>query len=94
MRYYVKVNFLNFSEHSVLDTGAYINCIGSDLATHDFSSFPNYNICKWFIKIADGKAQTVLGWLDVDMSNKDKTCAIKLFIISSISQSLINGVDF
>lgn len=37
-RYYASVKFLSFSELGLLDTGANISCIGSELANMDFSS--------------------------------------------------------
>lgn len=93
-RYYARVRFLNFEEFGLLDTGANISCIGSDLALNDFSKFPKFFKCKSFVKTADGKTQPVLGWLDVEISFQDTTKPIKLFIIPAISQRLILGIDF
>ncbi|XP_037827126.1 uncharacterized protein LOC119615120, partial [Lucilia sericata] len=93
-RYYAKVNFLNFNEFGLLDTGANISCVGSDLALTDFSKFPNFVKCKSFVKTADGNSQPVLGWLDVNITFQNKSKPIKLFIIPSIAQRLILGIDF
>lgn len=62
MRYYAKVRFLDFEEVGLLDTGANISCVGAELALCNFSKFSNFVKCKNFVKTADGKAQSVLGW--------------------------------
>lgn len=93
-RYYAKISFLNFSEFGLLDTGASISCIGSELAQKDFSNFPNFSKCKTYVKTADGKSQKVIGWLNVNVTFKDKQCPLNLFIIPSISQRVILGIDF
>lgn len=94
MRYYANVSFLGFNEFGLVDTGANISCVGSNLATYDFSAFPNFRKCKSFVKTADGTPQAVTGWLDVDLTFKNKTEKIKFFIIPSISQRVILGIDF
>lgn len=93
-RYYAKVSFLNFEEYGLLDTGASISCIGSDLATTNFNKLPNFSPCKTSVKTADGGLQKVTGWLEVDLKFKDKIFPLKLFIIPSISHRLILGIDF
>lgn len=94
MRYYAKVSFLDYNEYGLLDTGTSISCIGSELASRDFSKYPNFFKCKTFVNTADGNTQNVVGWLDVMLSFKDKSKPLKLFIIPSISQNLILGIDF
>lgn len=94
MRYYAKVSFLDFSEYGLLDTGASISCLGSNLASTDFTKYPNFFKCKSFVKTADGNKQAVVGWFEVIISFKNKTSPLKLFIIPSISQRLILGIDF
>ncbi|XP_065369018.1 uncharacterized protein LOC135961445 [Calliphora vicina] len=93
-RFYAKVNFLSFTEYGLMDTGANICCIGSDLAKTNFTSFPNYYKCRSFVKTADGNSQSVTGWLEVDISFKNQVRNLKLFIIPSITQRLILGIDF
>ena len=93
-RFYAKVSFLNFVELGLLDTGASISCIGADLARKDFSKFPNFSKYKSFVKTAHGNVQPVVGWLNVNMTFKGKTENIDLFVIPSISQRLLLGVDF
>lgn len=72
MRYYAKVSFLGFDEYGLLDTGANISCIGGELAKTNFSKFPKFSQCKSYVKTADGKCQKVLGWIDVNISFKEK----------------------
>lgn len=93
-RFYAKVQFLDITEYGLLDTGANISCIGSELAQKDFSKYNNFSKCKTFVKTADGQKQKVEGWIDVDISFRGKIKSIKLFIIPSISQKLILGLDF
>lgn len=93
-RYYAKISFLDFSEYGLLDTGASISCIGSELAQTDFSKFKNFSKCKAHVKTADGKSQSVIGWLDVIVTFKDKQRPLNIFVIPSISQRLILGIDF
>ena len=94
MRYYAKIAFLEFIEYGLLDTGANISCIGADLAKTNFSRFSNFVKCKSYVKTADGQSQPVLGWLEVDVTFRNRTKVLKLFIIPSILQRLILGIDF
>lgn len=94
MRYYAKVKFLNFIEYGLLDTGANISCIGAELAKHDFSKYDTFTKCKSSVKTADGQTQNVVGWVYVDIHFRDKFKSIQLFIIPTISQKLILGIDF
>lgn len=93
-RYYARVSFLDFSELGLIDTGANISCIGSELADFDFSRLSSFTKCKSFVKTADGRQQLVVGWVDTDITFKHKTQRMKLFVIPSISQRLILGLDF
>lgn len=93
-RFYAKVSFLDFNEYGLLDTGASISCIGSDLANQPFNKYENFVKSKSFVRTADGTAQLVVGWLEVAIRYKEQTRNIKLFIIPSISSRLILGIDF
>lgn len=93
-RFYAKFSFLTFTEYGLLDTGASISCIGSDFAKMNFSSFSNFKKCRSFVKTADGKEQLVTGWLDVNITFKDQTRNLQLFIIPSIAHRLILGINF
>lgn len=93
-RYYAKISFLNYTEYGLLDTGASISCIGSDFAKENFSKYKNFSKCTSSVKTADGKSQKVIGWLNVEIKFKDKVCSLNLFIIPTISQRLILGIDF
>lgn len=93
-RYYAKISFLDFTEYGLLDTGASVSCVGSDLALEDFSKYPNFSKCKTYVKTADGKSQKVIGWLTINVKFKEKTRPLNLFIIPTISQRVILGIDF
>lgn len=94
MRYYAQVTFLNIREYGLLDTGANISCIGGELALNDFSKFSNISKCKSNVRTADGNLQNVNGWIEVDVTFKGETRPLKIFIIPSIAQKLILGIDF
>ena len=91
-RFYAKVSFLKYCEFGLLDTGANISCIGSELAAHDCSRLKNFIKCRSFVKTADGKSQSVTGWLTVEVEFKGQRRLINLFIIPSITQRLILNV--
>lgn len=93
-RYYAKVSFLNFTEYGLLDTGANISCLGSDLATQNFSNYPDFTPGKTGVKTADGSIQRTQGSLEVDVHFKGETHKLKLLIVPSLTQRLILGLDF
>ena len=94
MRCYVKVKFLKFEEQGLLDTGASISVIGGELANYDFSKFSNFQKIRTPVSTADGTVQQVLGTLNVDVCYKDQTKEINFYIIPSIKQRVILGIDF
>lgn len=59
-RYYAKVQFSNFTEYELLDTGANVSCIGSTLAATDFSNYEKFVNVRTIVKTADGKIQKTL----------------------------------
>lgn len=93
-RFYATVKFLNFSELGLLDTGANVSCIGSDLASTDFDTFKEFSALKTFVKTADGMLQRVTGYLNVDVEFKNQVHKMKILVVPSISQRLILGLDF
>lgn len=93
-RFYAKISFLDYTEYGLLDTGASISCIGADFALKDYSKYTNFSKCKSFVKTADGASQKVIGWLNVNVIFKDRTKQLNFFIIPSLSQRLILGIDF
>lgn len=93
-RLYAKVEFLDFVELGLLDTGANVTCIGSDLALADFSRYHQFCDLRSFVKTADGARQKVLGYLDVDVSFRNKLHRLKILIVPSLNQRLILGLDF
>lgn len=94
MRYYAKISFLGFDEYGLLDTGANLSCIGGSLARHDFAKYDIFKPARSNVRTADGSKQKVLGWIDANVTFKGNTRNLKLFIIPSISQNLILGIDF
>lgn len=93
-RYYAKISFLDRIEYGLLDTGANVSCVGGDLAKQNLSKYPNFTACKSYVKTADGKRQEVLGWIVAKVSFMNKTNNLKFYIIPTITQRLILGIDF
>lgn len=93
-RFYANVRFLNFSPLGLLDTGANISCIGGKLAQENFSGSEPFHKMNANVKTADGKLQKVLGYLDVYVSFRNQSHRMKLWLVPSLSQDLILGLDF
>lgn len=93
-RIYAEVEFLDKSELGLLDTGANISCIGKDLALEDFSKHAGFRKLKSTVRTADNKAQEVIGYIEVEMLYKSKVNRIKLYIVPTLNQRLILGLDF
>lgn len=93
-RLYAEVKFLGKSEFGLLDTGANISCIGGDLGKIDYSTLPGFRTIKSTVHTADGKCQNVTGLIETEMSYKQKREKIVLYIVPSLSQRLILGLDF
>lgn len=71
-----------------------MSCIGADLATEDFTKYPNFISFKSYVRTADDKFQKATGLLEVEVSFKEQTHKLKFFIVPSIAQRLILGLDF
>ncbi|XP_017478435.1 PREDICTED: uncharacterized protein K02A2.6-like [Rhagoletis zephyria] len=94
MRSYAEVSFLTYKELGLLDTGANISCIGSSLATEDFSKIPQFKALNSQARTADGEEQKIIGVLEILMTYKTVKRPMKLYVIPSIKQKLILGHDF
>lgn len=93
-RYYGKVEFLNFIEYGLLDSGANVSCIGADLSNIDFNKLQNFTPMRSYVKTADGTRQKTTGVLNVDVIFKGQTHKLILLIVPSLSQRLILGLNF
>lgn len=93
-RLYAEVIFLGKKELGLLDTGANISCIGDNLATNDYSSIPGFQKIKSNVMTADGKAQKVVGKLEIEMNYKNLVKQITLYVVPTLNQKLILGLDF
>lgn len=67
-RLYVEVKFLDKSKLGLLDTGANISWIGKKLALENFSKYSCYRKLKSKVRTADGRAQEVIGLVEVKMT--------------------------
>lgn len=93
-RYYARIEFLDFGECGLLDTGANVSCLGSSLALEDFSRFDQFVPHKSGVKTADGTIQRTIGFLDVDVTFRQETRQLRFLIVPSITQRVILGLDF
>lgn len=87
-RYYAMVSFLGYKELGLLDTGANVSCLSSDLAVQDFSKFKEFHKLKSSVKTADGKHQKVLGILDTDIIFKNQKQRIRMLIVPTLRQRI------
>jgi len=78
----------------LLDFGADISCVGSDLARLDWAQFPTFHSISSQVRTADERAHSVLEFVSLDMTYKNCTKQIEIFVIPSISQRVILGGDF
>lgn len=93
-RFYARIQFLNFEEHGLLDTGANVSCICSSLAEHDFSQYEKFVPVKSCVRTADGNVQKTAGYIHVDVSFRGEIKVLKILIVPTITQRLILGLDF
>lgn len=93
-RLYAEVKFLDREEFGLLDSGANISCIGDELANLDYSNHPSFRKIKSIVKTADGKSQSVVGELKVDMTYKNLVRTVTLYVVPTLNQKLILGLDF
>lgn len=77
LRYYAKMSFLDCEVYGLIDTDAIVSCIGSDLAAKDYNKFPSFIKVNSTVKTADGSAQKVLGWIEVNLLFKGQSKLIK-----------------
>lgn len=90
---YILLNLLNKNCFALLDSGANISVIGGNLCSDIFES-KNYIRGIGNVKTANGKRQHVLGTTLLDINYKGDTKSIEFFLIPSITQEVICGMDF
>ncbi|XP_036347809.1 uncharacterized protein LOC118757180, partial [Rhagoletis pomonella] len=87
MRSYAEVSFLTYKKLGLLDTGANISCIGSSLATEDFSKIPEFKPLKSLARTADGEEQKIIGVLDILMTYKTVKMPMKLSLDNTVDST-------
>lgn len=76
------------------DTGAPVSCLGSQAAIDLLNSKSPFKRLHTMVKTADGRPQNVVGVLNTKTEFQTKELPIILFVIPSLSQDMILGVDF
>lgn len=94
VRPYAEVQLLNKNMIGLLDTGASVSCLGSQAARNILVSNEKVRRFNTSVNTADGKPQDVKGVLTTDIAFRGKVVPISLFIVPSLSQDLILGMDF
>ncbi|XP_023159122.1 uncharacterized protein LOC101459516 [Ceratitis capitata] len=93
IRPYAKITILDSEHLGLLDSGAQVSCLGSSLA-NDVCKQKKLRKHTISICTADGKKQIVYGTIDLNVQFEDKNEVIKFFVVPSMSQNVILGVDF
>lgn len=94
VRPYAEVLLLGKKFVGLLDTGASVSCLGSQAALEFLDSKVPFKKLGTTVKTADGKPQNVVGVLKTDITFQNKVLHILLYIVPSLSQNLILGMDF
>lgn len=94
VRPYAEVQLLNKKVIGLLDTGASVSCLGSQAAMDLLNSNEPFRKLNTSVRTADGKPQVVIGVLTTEVDFKGKILPLTLFIVPSLSQNLILGMDF
>lgn len=78
----------------LLDSGASITCLGKGCIDFLDRLGLHWTRLSSSLKTADGKPQTVLGYLDTTVKYNDKSKLVRLYIVPGLAQSLYLGIDF
>ncbi|XP_036319800.1 uncharacterized protein LOC118734186 [Rhagoletis pomonella] len=93
IRPYAEVEILGQNCLGLLDSGAQVSCIGGSLA-EELCRKQDLRQHKVYVCTADGQKQVVFGNIELDVKFNNESKKIIFFIIPSINQKLILGVDF
>ena len=93
-RPFVNIKIKNETFNGLLDSGANVCVLGKNcLETCKNLNLKIHNLIS-YVKTADGDKQPVLGYVEVPIEFKDQINVLKLYLVPSISQTLILGIDF
>lgn len=94
VRPYAEVRLLGKSMMGLLDTGASVTCLGSQAAIDFLSSQTPYKKLNTKVNTADGKPQNIVGVFTTEIVFREKSLPMTIYIVPSLSQNLILGIDF
>lgn len=77
----------------LLDSGAQLSCIGGNLA-RDLCEGNELRHYRTFIRTADGREQVAFANFNTEVKFRDRSNSINFYVVPSLSQSIILGVDF
>lgn len=88
------VNINNFQVEGLLDSGANISCLGKGAADLLLKLGLKMKKINSAVKTADGANQSIIGYIDADVTYSNKKRLIRLYLIPSLTQVLYLGIDF
>lgn len=78
----------------LLDSGASVSCLGRHSIERVKQLGLRMKTINQEVRTADGSAQPVVGYVEVDITYQDKLRCVRLYVIPSLSQELYLGIDF
>lgn len=93
-RPYATVKISGNDINGLLDSGASISCLGSGAIEFLCNLDLSWTKLSSTVSTADGKSQSVLGYINVPVEYQNDVHPLKLFIVPSLAQKLYLGVDF
>lgn len=94
IRPHVIVSLSGLHIRGLLDSGASISCLGCNaLQRIELLGLKLKTVSK-SVHTADGTAQPVVGFVDINIEFQNKSRKIRLFVIPSLTQELYLGMDF
>lgn len=94
IRPYATVRIFGKDWVGLLDTGASVSCLGSKAALEILDSDIDFKRIRSFVKTADGRTQTVCGYVVADVNFRGIAKNIKFYIVPDLAQDLYLGIDF
>lgn len=92
-RPYGEVSILGKKWLGLLDSGAAVSCLGADLADSIIKQ-KQLKMYPMHLQTADGRSQAVFGNVSLEVEFKNKIEIIKFYIVPSLTQNVILGIDF
>lgn len=93
LRPYAEITLEGSKHLGLLDSGAQVSCLGNKLAV-EIQNKLNLTQRKTTIRTADSREQLCFGTVDLPITFKNEKKILHFFVVPSLSQDIILGVDF